>query len=62
MSSTFHHQVNQSIAGGNMAVNDNTRMHKSNLELCQTLLNQTNSIDHTAELMGEGKSSNTKEW
>ena len=45
-----------------MAVNDNTRMHKSNLELCQTLLNQTNSIDHTAELMGEGKSSNTKEW
>ncbi len=45
-----------------MAVKESTRMHQSNLELCQTLLNQTNSIDHTTELMGEGKSSNTKEW
>ncbi len=26
-------------------------MHKFNLELCQALLNQTNSIDETARLM-----------
>ena len=26
-------------------------MHKFNLELCQTLLKQTNSIDETARLM-----------
>jgi hypothetical protein len=45
-----------------MAVKPTTRMHQSNLELCQTLLNQTRSIDHTAELMGEGKNSNINEW
>jgi len=45
-----------------MAVKPTTRMKPFNLELCQILLKQTNSIDHTAELMGEGKTTNIDEW
>jgi hypothetical protein len=45
-----------------MASTSKTRISPFNLELCQTLLKQTNSIDQTAELMGEQKRTTIQDW
>ncbi len=45
-----------------MAATSKTRISPFNLELCQTLLNQTRSIDQTAELMGEQKRTTIQDW
>jgi hypothetical protein len=45
-----------------MAATKHTRISPFNLELCQTLLNQTRSIDQTAELMGENKRTTIQCW
>ncbi|MCP4991383.1 MAG: hypothetical protein GY928_36610 [Colwellia sp.] len=46
-----------------MAATKHTRIrHKDHFELCQTLLNQTRSIDETARLMGEHVRTSIQDW